>query len=63
MPFAQMIREKFEQIGSKAFALSLEFNEAEVLKNNKIYLANTLDVILLLPHIFCFFFFYLNNPF
>ncbi|KRT82169.1 tRNA synthetase, partial [Oryctes borbonicus] len=44
MPFAQMVREKSEQIGSKAFAVSLEFNEAEVLSNNNVYLANTLDL-------------------
>ncbi|XP_017772759.1 PREDICTED: leucine--tRNA ligase, cytoplasmic isoform X3 [Nicrophorus vespilloides] len=44
MPFVQATREKLEQLGSKALALTLEFNEAEVLKNNSIYLANTLDV-------------------
>ncbi|XP_022906298.2 leucine--tRNA ligase, cytoplasmic [Onthophagus taurus] len=46
MPFAQMIRERLDQIGPKAFALTLEFDEAEVLKTNHVYLANTLDVLL-----------------
>lgn len=44
MPFVQMVREKSENIGGKAFAVSLEFNEADVLRNNSVYLANTLDV-------------------
>lgn len=44
MPFVQTTREKLEQLGPKALALTLEFDEAEVLKNNSIYLANTLDV-------------------
>lgn len=44
MPFVQTTREKLEQLGAKALALTLEFDEAEVLKNNSIYLANTLDV-------------------
>ncbi|KAI4462763.1 leucyl-trna synthetase [Holotrichia oblita] len=44
MPFVQMVREKSENIGSKAFAVSLEFDEVEVLRNNSIYLANTLDL-------------------
>lgn len=44
MPFVQATREKVEQLGVKALALTLEFNEAEVLKDNSAYLANTLDV-------------------
>lgn len=44
MPFVQATREKVGQFGVKALALTLEFDEAEVLRNNSIYLANTLDV-------------------
>ncbi|EFA02651.1 Leucine--tRNA ligase, cytoplasmic-like Protein [Tribolium castaneum] len=44
MPFVQATREKVEQLGPKALALTLEFNEAEVLTNNSVYLANTLNV-------------------
>ncbi|KAJ8911845.1 hypothetical protein NQ315_003323 [Exocentrus adspersus] len=44
MPFVQATREKVNQFGEKALALTLEFDEAEVLKNNSTYLANTLDV-------------------
>lgn len=44
MPFVQATREKMEQLGPKALALTLEFEEADVLRNNSIYLANTLDV-------------------
>lgn len=44
MPFVQATREKVEQLGVKALALTLEFDEAEVLRNNSAYLANTLDV-------------------
>lgn len=44
MPFVQTTREKVEQLGVKALALTLEFDEAEVLKKNSAYLANTLDV-------------------
>lgn len=44
MPFVQTTREKLEKLGAKALALTLEFDEAQVLKNNSIYLANTLDV-------------------
>lgn len=44
MPFVQATREKFEKLGPKALALTLEFNEAEVLKNNSVYLANTLNL-------------------
>lgn len=44
MPFVQATREKVEQLGVKALALTLEFDEAEVLKSNSAYLANTLDV-------------------
>lgn len=44
MPFVQATREKLEKLGSQALALTLEFDEAEILKNNSVYLANTLDV-------------------
>ncbi|KAJ8952430.1 hypothetical protein NQ318_014522 [Aromia moschata] len=44
MPFVQATREKVEQKGVKALALKLDFDEAQVLRNNSIYLANTLDV-------------------
>lgn len=44
MPFVQTVREKLKQLGDKVFALTLEFDEANVLKNNSSYLANTLDV-------------------
>lgn len=44
MPFVQATREKVNQLGLKALALTLEFDEAEILRNNSTYLANTLDV-------------------
>lgn len=44
MPFVQATREKIDQLGVKALALTLEFDEAIVLRNNSRYLANTLDV-------------------
>ncbi|XP_066146894.1 leucine--tRNA ligase, cytoplasmic [Euwallacea fornicatus] len=44
MPFVQTTREKVNQFGLKTFALTLEFDEAEILRNNNVYLANTLDV-------------------
>lgn len=44
MPFVQTTREKLEKFGAQALALTLEFDEAEVLRNNSVYLANTLDV-------------------
>ncbi|KAF7287224.1 hypothetical protein GWI33_002043 [Rhynchophorus ferrugineus] len=44
MPFVQATREKVDQLGLKALALTLEFDEAEILRKNSIYLANTLDV-------------------
>lgn len=44
MPFVQATREKLENLGPQALALTLEFDEAEILRNNSIYLANTLDV-------------------
>ncbi|XP_050503774.1 leucine--tRNA ligase, cytoplasmic [Diabrotica virgifera virgifera] len=44
MPFVQATREKIEQLGVKALALTLEFDEAAVLKTNSAYLAYTLDL-------------------
>ncbi|XP_063905873.1 leucine--tRNA ligase, cytoplasmic [Zophobas morio] len=44
MPFVQTTREKVDQMGPKALALTLEFDEAEVLRHNSVYLANTLNV-------------------
>lgn len=53
MPFVQATREKLQQLGPKALAVILEFNEAEVLKNNSIYLSNTLDVSIVLNRLNC----------
>ncbi|XP_060530694.1 leucine--tRNA ligase, cytoplasmic [Cylas formicarius] len=44
MPFVQAVREKVDKMGVRALALTLEFDEAQILKDNAIYLANTLDV-------------------
>lgn len=44
MPFVQATKEKVETHGVKALAVTLEFDEAKVLKDNSIYLANTLNV-------------------
>lgn len=54
MPFVQATREKIELIGVKAFQLTLDFDEAEVLEKNKKYISDTLDVS-------CIVFFFLNN--
>ncbi|CAH1173802.1 unnamed protein product [Phaedon cochleariae] len=44
MPFVQTTREKLQQLGVKALALTLEFEEAEVLRKNSPYLSNSLDI-------------------
>jgi leucyl-tRNA synthetase len=44
MPFVQMIRNKMEVVGVDALNLSLDFNEVNVLSDNKEYLRSTLDV-------------------
>ncbi|XP_018328827.1 leucine--tRNA ligase, cytoplasmic [Agrilus planipennis] len=44
MPFVQATREKLDQLGSKALAVTLEFDEMDVLKKSQTYLANTLDL-------------------
>lgn len=47
MPFVQATREKADQLGLKALALTLEFDEAQILRNNSVYLAKSLDVSVL----------------
>lgn len=44
MPFVQVTREKMETVGLSALNLTLDFDEFDVLENNKDYLKNTLDV-------------------
>lgn len=44
MPFVQATREKMAVIGIQALSLTMEFDEAKILKDNSSYLANTLDV-------------------
>ncbi|KAG7204947.1 hypothetical protein KM043_005335 [Ampulex compressa] len=44
MPFVQVIREKMESSGLSALNLTLDFNEIEVLEQNKNYLRNTLEL-------------------
>jgi leucyl-tRNA synthetase len=44
MPFAQVAREQMEKIGVKAFDLTLDFNEKDIISEHHVYLANTLDV-------------------
>lgn len=48
MPFAQTAREQLDKIGVKAFDLTLDFSESDVISTNQVYLANTLDVSLLI---------------
>lgn len=50
MPFVQATREKVNLLGLKALALTLEFDEADILRKNCVYLANTLDVSELSGH-------------
>lgn len=56
MPFVQATREKVDHLGIKALALTLEFDEADVLRDNSAYLANTLDVSILAHLSFKFFY-------
>lgn len=44
MPFVQATKEKMDQFGVKALSLTLEFDEVDVLNQNKSYLENTLNV-------------------
>lgn len=44
MPFVQMTKEKMAIKGLQALSLTMEFDEAQILKDNASYLANTLDV-------------------
>ncbi|XP_053983912.1 leucine--tRNA ligase, cytoplasmic isoform X1 [Hylaeus volcanicus] len=44
MPFVQVIREKMGLIGLSALNLTLDFDEFKVLRDNKSYLENTLDL-------------------
>lgn len=44
MPFVQLVKEKMETVGLNALNLTLNFNEFDVLENNKEYLRNTLGV-------------------
>lgn len=44
MPFVQATRDKMSEKGVQALSLTMEFDEAKVLKENATYLANTLDV-------------------
>jgi len=44
MPFVQLVKEKMETVGLNALNLTLDFNEFDVLENNKDYLKDTLGV-------------------
>ncbi|KAL6254270.1 hypothetical protein P5V15_014885 [Pogonomyrmex californicus] len=44
MPFVQLVREKMETIGLNALNLTLDFNEFNVLEDNKEYLKSTLGL-------------------
>ncbi|KAK4887053.1 hypothetical protein RN001_003324 [Aquatica leii] len=44
MPFVQATKEKLDKLGSQALAQTLIFDEMKVLKENSVYLTNTLDL-------------------
>lgn len=44
MPFVAKVRERIEQLGKSAMAVTVDFDEAEILKVNHEYLRNTLDL-------------------
>lgn len=44
MPFVQLVKEKVETVGLSALNLTLDFNEFDVLENNKEYLQSTLGL-------------------
>ncbi|CAB3235804.1 unnamed protein product [Arctia plantaginis] len=44
MPFVQATRENMERIGVEALSVGLQFDEAAILNENKLYLLNTLDL-------------------
>lgn len=46
MPFAQMIRERVENIGKDAMAVTVEFDERKILVDNLNYIKHTLNVII-----------------
>lgn len=52
MPFVQATREKMALIGIQALSLTMEFDEAKILRENSSYLANTLDVCFLYNKIY-----------
>lgn len=44
MPFVQAVKERMENIGLQALSLTLDFDEMNVLSNNKVYLESTLGL-------------------